>query len=203
MSINVANVIYDGIAAYSDRYAISRNNELFFLSLYGSSQSVYAIGSAACTYYSIHLQTSGAPAEKLDRSAILFDEKNYVLASRSHRYGSTVNMKTVRTSWGRAHTIWYDSRCNLKASEDEIIVIGKDPAEAELRFMDTLDSRPIPLLPTWKHLLIEKLETVGILEPLISFGCTAYLLRYMEDEILQIISEGISNKTFTLSEGVD
>lgn len=194
------NIIFSDIVAYSDRYVLGNHNELFFLSIYGNTQSVNAILSAAAGYKTLEVQLSGDPLEKLNPELTrksLGDQ--YITVERANKeVMRECSFKSQRLSWGRAHGIWFDTLCDLRAADQDFIVIGRNRTDAQEKLFRVLDSRPIPLLESWKDKLIEMLEIAGYADELISFGCHAYFVRYDEAGIISLLSNGIRKRIFPL-----
>ncbi len=194
------NVFFNEVVAYTDKYVIGNHHELFYLSIYGNTQSVNAILSAAAAFRELDVQLSGEPLEKLNPElARKTAGDQYVIAERaSDDCARECNFKSQRLSWGRAHGIWFDTLCDLRILDKDFIVIGNDRLDAQEKLYRVLDSRPIPLLPDWKDKLIEMMELSGYADELISFGCSAYLVRYDEQALLSLLSNGIRKKLFSL-----
>jgi hypothetical protein len=200
MTTEARNIFFNDIVAFSDRYVIGNHNDLFFLSIYGNTQSVNAILSAAANYRALEVQLTGEPLEKLSPElARKSPGDQYITVERANKEIARIcNFKSQRLSWGRAHGFWFDVLCDLRSSGTDFVVIGNDKEEAQLKLYQVLDSRPIPLLESWKDKLIEILELSGYADELISFGCHAYLVRYDENGIISLLSNGIRKKIFPL-----
>jgi hypothetical protein len=193
------NVIFDGISAYADQFAIDKNGEPAFLSLYGNSQSISAILAAAVAGRSLQVQTSGQPFEKLQIIENLPKPENYLLVQRPQHYESQVHIKSAAVSWGRAHGIYYDSLCVLRETKQDFIAIAKSEEEARNKLFRTLDSRPLPILNQWRDPLIEMLEEEGHINELQTYGCSAFRVYYDEEAILKIISFAIKTHSLPLA----
>lgn len=198
--IRARNIVFDGILAYADRYILGMRNELYLLSIYGNSQSVNAILGAAAQFRPLRVQLAGEPLEKLNPEEVQMQEfrksGQYVLAQRVQDYSNRriCHFQSKRVSYGRAHGIWYDSLAAVRSNPgSDCIVVGENEEEAARRLFAVLDSRPIPLLAHWSETLIEMLVAGGHVCELLCHGCYAYLLRYDEPAILDLIGKGISN----------
>lgn len=199
------NVIFDGILGYTDRYVLGTHNELYLLSIYGSTQSVNAILGAAAQHRPLRIQLAGEPLARLNPE-ILQDSQfransQYVIAQREQDYSNrrTCQFQSKRLSYGRAHGIWYDLLVDVNAAASDFIVVGRTRQEAQTRLYQSIDSRPIPLLPQWNMTLVEMLEGEGFAVELLCHGCFAYLIRYDEPGILDLIGKGIAHGQLPLA----
>ncbi|MCI0605335.1 hypothetical protein L0156_20315 [bacterium] len=192
------NVIYQGIAAYADQFAVSKEGGLYFLSLYGNTQAVNGILAGIVQHSAIEVQLAGEPFQKLQPYARIDNSKNYIAARRNWAEDSKTHIKSVPLSWGRCHGVFWDDRCVLRQTKKDFVVIGADETDSRKRIFATLSARPIPLLESWQDVLFEILKEDGIITDLLSYGCCAYAFSYQEERILELIGDAIRSKSINI-----
>ena len=192
------NVIYQGIAAYSDQFALSREGDLYYLSMYGSTQSVNAILAALTQGNAVAVQLSGEPFPKLQSIAQISNSRNYITARRNWSEDIKTHIKSVPLSWGRCHGIFWDDRCILRQTKKDFVVIGADETDSRQRMFATLCARPIPFLPIWQDVVFEIFKEAGNITELLSYGCCAYVFNYEEERILEVIGDAIRSNSLSI-----
>ncbi len=192
------NVIFQGIAAYADQFAVSKEGDLYYVSLYGNTQAVNGILAGIVQHSAVEVQLTGEPFEKLQPYTRIENKENYITARRTWAEDFKTHMKSVPLSWGRCHGVFWDDRCNLRQTKKDFVVIGADEIDSRRRIFATLSARPIPLLECWQDVLFEILKEDGIITDLLSYGCCAYAFSYQEERILELIGDTIRSKSLTI-----
>ncbi len=159
------------ITAYCDKYAVSENNILYFISLSGAESAVRGIISAI----------------QMDESITIRSDEEDIHCRKGLAAMKSATSKIAYENM--THGLCLDVSFWEMNESREILLLQNDP---ETLYSTLHQHFSITAIPEWKAWIYHKLQPY--IARLISYGMDAFLLKITEKELDEIISTGFKRK---------